>query len=337
MRGIPLNNAAINYWQATGFTNADVENAARELDDHLFIHFVSSPGRSLQYTLSPRTIKTQQGHYQSTIRFFSWLVKNLPRELPAASFLVLLHDGYNGSPTASAKRIPIFTFARDRASAHQAVLMPDTEFLDTNGYEEEKKLVTMHSNAVAWQRKRPELFWRGGANGAAYLHENWAQHPRIRLCIESKKINNKNIIDAGLTAINVPDPQMKKAIEAEGITAAPVPFEQFYNYKHLIDIDGEHCTWQSHFMKLACESTFLKVESNLLQWHYDLLKPWENYIPVAADLSDLREILAWLSANDEKCHEIAMAGQATASTIGVMDTVYRFGNDLREILLARRA
>ncbi|MBX7143132.1 MAG: hypothetical protein K1X79_01650 [Oligoflexia bacterium] len=335
MDGIPLNTAALSYWRATGFTDNDVEQAARDLDDYLVVRFTIGPHREVTPTVSSKVFNSQQGHYVSVIRFITWLVKTVPFELPQGSFIVLLHDGYNDAPTESSKKVPIFAFARTRRS-HQVVLMPDTEFIDTSVYLTQRLKVAEHSAAISWSAKHPALFWRGAPNGVYYLHEGWRTHPRIRLCLESKKLNNKMVLDAGLSAINVPDEQMKKAIEAENITANPVPFEQFYNYKHLIDVDGEHCTWQSTFMKLACESTFLKVESENIQWYHDQLKPWVNYIPVLPDLSNLQEILAWMATHDEKCHEIAIAGQATASTIGLHDTVYRFAYDLAQILSARR-
>ena len=58
----------------------------------------------------------------------------------------------------------------------------------------------------------------------------------------------------------------------------------------------------------------LKVESSraLQQWFYDDLIPWENYVPVAPDMSDLMSKISWLIKNDSEAQRIGRAGLALA-------------------------
>jgi hypothetical protein len=71
--------------------------------------------------------------------------------------------------------------------------------------------------------------------------------------------------------------------------------------KYQIDIDGNSSSWPGLFQRLLSGDTVLKVTSNKgwRQWYYDDLLPWENFVPVASDLSDLVEIVDWLVGHDE--------------------------------------
>jgi hypothetical protein len=55
----------------------------------------------------------------------------------------------------------------------------------------------------------------------------------------------------------------------------------------------------------------LKIASPLgyRQWYYDELKAWTHYVPVKADLSDLKQQIAWCRANLDECRQIAGRGQ----------------------------
>lgn len=51
-------------------------------------------------------------------------------------------------------------------------------------------------------------------------------------------------------------------------------------------------------------------------WYFPLLKPFEDHVPVKADLSDLAEQIKWCRDNDDKCRRIAArAGEIYATYI----------------------
>ena len=60
-------------------------------------------------------------------------------------------------------------------------------------------------------------------------------------------------------------------------------------------------------MKLASGSCILKVDSKykFYQWFYQFMKPWEHFVPINADLSDLNEKLIYLRHNQEIGEKIA--------------------------------
>ena len=91
------------------------------------------------------------------------------------------------------------------------------------------------------------------------------------------------------------------------IFSKPEPFERNLNYKYVIDVDGNSNSWPGFFMKLASGSCVFKVNSdyNFFQWYYKYLSPWKHYVPVNADMSDLREKIAHIQKHPTLGAEIA--------------------------------
>lgn len=58
-------------------------------------------------------------------------------------------------------------------------------------------------------------------------------------------------------------------------------------------------------------------------WYFPLLKPYEDHIPVKADMSDLQQQIEWCRENDAKCQEIAARAkdlyQRYVSRDGILD------------------
>lgn len=67
--------------------------------------------------------------------------------------------------------------------------------------------------------------------------------------------------------------------------------------------------------KLAIGSCILKVQSKCKQWYYRDLRPWEHYIPIRADLSDLEDKVLWCREHDDDSRQIAEAGKRFANGI----------------------
>ena len=76
------------------------------------------------------------------------------------------------------------------------------------------------------------------------------------------------------------------------------------SYKYIINIDG-HVSAFRLSLELEYGWCILLVESKYKLWFSDYLKPYEHYIPIKTDLSDLIEKIKWCKENDEKCKKIA--------------------------------
>jgi hypothetical protein len=82
-----------------------------------------------------------------------------------------------------------------------------------------------------------------------------------------------------------------------GKKAKRVTFNSGFKNKYQLNIDGTVAAYRLPAL-IAGNSVVLKQDSPYYEHFYRALKPWEHYIPVARNLSDLKPQLAWAKAND---------------------------------------
>lgn len=193
-------------------------------------------------------------------------------------------------------------------------LLPDPIFFEHRGYALERKYGL--EQAVPWHERSAALVWRGAMNSQLSFDPDLApSHPE--LCAQR--------LLACLLLRQVPDTDVKfsPAIHREagpllyqqlGLAGAPLPPESWLERKYALDIDGFSNAWSNLFTRLLFGCCVLKIESRhgYRQWYYDRLRPWEHYVPVAADLSDLRERFDWVRSHDTESRAIAERGRQLA-------------------------
>lgn len=81
-----------------------------------------------------------------------------------------------------------------------------------------------------------------------------------------------------------------------------MPRELMIEYKYILDIDGNACTWDATAWKLNSGSVIFKPESDWIQWFYDDYQPWTHYVPLKDDFSDIQEKFLWCEKNQDKCN-----------------------------------
>jgi Glycosyl transferase family 90 len=194
------------------------------------------------------------------------------------------------------------------------LLIPDIDFISTHGYDEMRKY--FQESSTFWNQKKEILFWRGSSTGISNTG-SWRDLQRVRLCEIAMKSKDEFSFDVGLSNIVQLDKSAEKEIKQAGYLKGYQSIKTINTFKYLIDVDGNSNAWSSFFLKLLSGSAVLKVESlgGFKQWYYDRLTPWEHYVPINADLSDLEDKLNWLQDNDEIARRIANAGQDFALNI----------------------
>ncbi len=203
------------------------------------------------------------------------------------------------------------------SSARGAILIPDPEFYGTGGY----AWLRMHAaTGQAWRKRSDLILWRGSTTGQAVRslhHSDDVLHPemlpRIRMCALLRGVPQ---IDARIVDIVQENKPAKLAIVLRdaGLMGEYIPQERWIDYKFALDIDGNANTWSNLYRSLLLGCCVIKVTSprNDRQWYYDRLQSFEHYVPVRADMSDLREQIAWCRDNPEFCERIAANGQRLA-------------------------
>ncbi|XP_060809442.1 protein O-glucosyltransferase 2 isoform X2 [Amyelois transitella] len=81
-------------------------------------------------------------------------------------------------------------------------------------------------------------------------------------------------------------------------------FFKFFDYKYQINIDGTVAAYRLPYL-LSGGGMVLKQESPYFEHFYKLLQPWVHYVPVARDLSDLKQRVLWAREHDNEARKIA--------------------------------
>ena len=205
------------------------------------------------------------------------------------------------------------------AAAPGYALIPDCAFMKEDGYA--AVATAFAARCLPWRERRPVLFWRGATTGRRT--GGVLDLPRVRLCLLAAALGER--ADVGVSGVSPDFPGEEQVLRAAGVLRDYVPPDRLDHYQLHIDIDGNTNSWPGLLMKLHSGSPVLKVQSahGYRQWYYDRLRPWENYVPVRADMADLAEIADHLFAHPDLAERIGAAGRALAQSMTVEAEVER--------------
>lgn len=219
------------------------------------------------------------------------------------------------------------------ASSDDHFLIPDNVFLPTEGYRRFKD--ELSTTITDWSGRTQIAFWRGATTGQLIQPQRgWRSLQRVGLCELSQRF--PNLLDAGLSKVVQFPADIAGEIQKSGLCKNPYPASKLHLFKYVIDVDGNSNSWSGLFERLSSGCTVLKVTSprGYKQWYYTSLRPWHNYIPVQADMSDLIEKIEWLSRNDKVAREVGQNGRALAIS---MDYETEVAKALESVSAAFRA
>lgn len=70
-------------------------------------------------------------------------------------------------------------------------------------------------------------------------------------------------------------------------------------YKYQLNIDGTVAAYRFPYL-ISGNSLVFKQQSEFYEHFYNDLKPFEHFIPIKQDLSNLKEMIEWAINNDAK-------------------------------------
>jgi hypothetical protein len=109
----------------------------------------------------------------------------------------------------------------------------------------------------------------------------------------------------------------RKGKEAKKFISQP---DMVRRYRWLLDIGGAGYSGRTKFL-LFSGRPLLMVERRYIEYFTDDLIPWEHYIPVKEDLSDLLDRHEWLEHNDREALKIAARAKEYALENFTMDAI----------------
>jgi hypothetical protein len=193
-----------------------------------------------------------------------------------------------------------------------ACLTPDHNFIRSKAYAKFRRVAAKHPDN--WSARSDVVLWRGATSDAGNFSETMDEDdlglkPRLRMCLKLRDIPK---VDAkiGRTLRG----QKAAVFKRNRIWGDFVPPENWIGHKFALDIDGTCNASSNLFTRLTLGCCMIKVASprGYRQWYYDELMPWQHYVPVQSDLSDLLEKIDWCRSHDAQCRDIGAAGQQFA-------------------------
>ncbi|KAJ6525381.1 glycosyl transferase family 90-domain-containing protein [Mycena capillaripes] len=178
-----------------------------------------------------------------------------------------------------------------------------------------------YPNKIRWEDKKDVLYWRGKSNGGHIRGNNYRSFPRFRLMDlaarpehRAKNLFDPSVCDDRMLPHGPADNCDAWALRKEyNITEHLEPREDAYNYKYLFDIDGN--TFSGRFLNLLRSGSLVFKSTAFVEFFTPWLIPYEHFIPVRPDLSDLPARIEWAKANDEEAHRIQEAGRVFAERV----------------------
>ena len=165
-----------------------------------------------------------------------------------------------------------------------------------------------------FKRKQSTAVFRGSSTGDGFTMET---NQRLKIAYLSSlnardPKDNVLYLDCGITKWNSRPKKLSNSSKLQVIEPEKLPFSlvefmslsQQQKYKYIVHIDGHVSAFRLSAM-LKLNSVMLIVESKWKMWFSDLLVPYEHYVPIKSDLSDLYEQIEWCKANDDLCECIA--------------------------------
>ncbi|KAF7290524.1 CAP10 domain-containing protein [Mycena indigotica] len=177
------------------------------------------------------------------------------------------------------------------------------------------------ANDIPWADKKPILYWRGGSTGGRILStpttSNHHSFPRFRLLKLAS--NHSDIMDIKMTGF-----AQEYCKTEDGCRFSPIIIEysifgpkasrrDVLGYKYLFDIDGN--TFSGRFLGLLRSGSLVFKATVYQEFFNDWIRPYEHFIPVKYDLSDLVHKLQWAIDHEQEARRIQETGKLFADKV----------------------
>ncbi|MCA9749609.1 MAG: hypothetical protein KC414_10940, partial [Romboutsia sp.] len=224
--------------------------------------YIDYHDRKLEYFfISHNTVRVKV-----ILRVLRKIIISLNNDIPEGHYLLVLRDAL-----PHPYEVPVLAFASHKKylESKDVILIPDTFAL--NDYQRLFRSIGKARLKFPWYKKEAKVFIRGSATGAGIANNDINGFPRLRFMNYVKDID---IVDAAFTDYTR---QYNQDFLQKLSTLHPLkPYTKPHNslqYKYLIDIDGNTCSYSRMAWILYSNSLLLKHTSDQVQWYYHMLKP----------------------------------------------------------------
>jgi Glycosyl transferase family 90 len=196
-------------------------------------------------------------------------------------------------------------------TSSNTLTIPDF-FMQERKYANEVAAIERAASRLPFEQRKDVFLWRGGLSGPDYPDtKNCMDFPRYHLLLQALRFPEK--IDARLTHYEnlAPTPAgsaLRERFENWFGGLAPfIPMADFTTHKYLVSLDGVCASWK-RVAAILWTGSVLLMQNRWQQFFYPGLAAWENYVPIANDVSDLATRFTWLQENPAHAASIAHSG-----------------------------
>ncbi|KAJ7573683.1 glycosyl transferase family 90-domain-containing protein [Mycena floridula] len=172
-----------------------------------------------------------------------------------------------------------------------------------------------YPNNIPWEKKKEVIYWRGRGTGGHITGQNYRKFSRFRAFDIAR--THTDIMDIAITDLlgeHCGGQCDGDAIRKEyNIQPHNSPREEQYQYKYLLDLDGN--SFSSRYLGLLRSGSLVFKSTLFSEFFNDWLRPYVHYIPVLVDLSDLTEKIEWAIKNDAAARRIQETGRLFAEKV----------------------
>jgi hypothetical protein len=251
--------------------------------------------------------------------------------VPDVDFLVIPMDGIPETCMPAdfylmenpREQVPIFGQAKLKEPlTRSVVLIPDQITLSESWYSIAEEMRSVN-DTISWSQKKGKAFWRGGTGDvpiAEQENERFAPTPRWNLCRLAKQ--HPEWVDS--LFYKGDSPMLCKRIEQEGLFSSFVSKREHLCYKYLPNLNGHMCSYPGLHWRLFSDSLTLMQESDQIQWFYSGLKPYQHYLPIANDMSDVIEKIKWAELHEPEVLTMIQNARQFVSENLMYEDCYRY-------------
>ena len=219
----------------------------------------------------------------------------------------------------------------------QTLLVPDRGFITKRGYAAERRAGRA---APPFAERDPAIVWRGSPTGLGQFvadpfdAANPVLKQRVRMCLRlrDRPRTGPEAVDVRFACGRALEAPVTARYREAGILGEFVPQRSWCRRRFAIDVDGYGNAFSNLFIRLLYGCCVIRVASpaGFRQWYHERLEPGRHYVSVAADLSDLDDVIDWCHREPAACAAIARAGQAVAMAMTFPEEIQRTLTAIRD-------
>lgn len=222
--------------------------------------------------------------------------------------------------------VPLLTFSKPDNRNHYHIIYPAWTF-----WQGGPAIQTHPSGLGRWDRLRDEMLTAGDKIpwnekiDKGFFRGSRTSKTRDPLVLLSRK--KPNLVDAAYTK-NQAWKSVEDTLGHEPADIVSLP--DHCQFKYLFNFRGVAASFRLKHLFL-CNSLVFHVVSNggdWLEFFYKRLIPWQHYIPVSPDLSDVEQLLEWAQLNDTEAQRIAIQGKQFIENFLTLESIQCYWKEL---------